>query len=77
MNERKVVTPMSGQLRIPHQTPTSLPWRTLETVAGGPERLLDQIRDLSQRPDHRCSLQLTVMAQLNECTTLRKPKTLI
>ena len=23
----KVVTPMSGQLRIPHQTPTSLPWR--------------------------------------------------
>ena len=26
------------------------PW---ETAAGGPERLLDQIRDLSQRPDHQ------------------------
>ena len=28
----------------------SRPW---ETAAGGPDRLLDQIRDLSQRPDHR------------------------
>ena len=46
---------MCGQLRIPHQTPTSLPWRPTpgKPRPEAPERLLDQIRDLSQRPDHQ------------------------